>query len=45
MPERIPPHSREAEQSTLGSVLVSKDALADVIEILDRRYAGRETGS
>ena len=34
MPEKIPPHSREAEQSALGAVLVSKEALADVIQIL-----------
>ncbi len=34
MPEKIPPHNKEAEQSTLGAALVSKDALSDVIQIL-----------
>lgn len=32
--ERIPPHSQEAEQSTLGAAMASKDALADILEIL-----------
>ena len=34
MPERIPPHNKEAEQSALGAALVSKEALSDVIQIL-----------
>lgn len=34
MSERIPPHSLEAEKSVLGSVLQSKEALFEVLEIL-----------
>ncbi len=34
MPERIPPHNKEAEQSALGAALVSKEALSDIIQIL-----------
>ena len=34
MPERIPPHSKEAEQAVLGAALLNKDALSDVIEIV-----------
>lgn len=34
MMERIPPHNQEAEQSVLGSALLNKDALFDIIEIL-----------
>ena len=33
-PERTPPHDILAEQSTLGGMLLSKDAVADVIETL-----------
>jgi replicative DNA helicase len=32
--ERIPPQDREAEQSVLGGMLLSKDAIGDVIEEL-----------
>ena len=32
--ERIPPHNDEAERSVLGSALLSKDALFDVVELL-----------
>ncbi len=32
--ERTPPHNLAAEQSTLGGMLLSKDAVADVIETL-----------
>ncbi len=32
--ERIPPHSEEAERSVLGSVLLDKEALFEVLEIL-----------
>lgn len=35
MSERIPPHSIEAEKSVLGSVLQSKDALFEVLELLE----------
>lgn len=32
--ERIPPHSDDAEKSVLGSVILDKDALFEVLEIL-----------
>ncbi|MFI6814037.1 replicative DNA helicase [Nonomuraea sp. NPDC050328] len=32
--ERTPPHNIEAEQSVLGGMLLSKDAIADVIELI-----------
>ena len=32
--ERTPPHDLLAEQSALGGMLLSKDAVADVIETL-----------
>ena len=32
--ERVPPHDMLAEQSTLGGMLLSGDAVADVIEAL-----------
>lgn len=35
MSERIPPHSIEAEKSVLGSVLQSKEALFEVLEVLE----------
>lgn len=35
MNERIPPHSIEAEKSVLGSVMQSKEALFEVLEILE----------
>ena len=34
MPERIPPHSKEAEQAVLGAAMLNKEALSDVIEIV-----------
>ncbi len=34
MIERIPPHNDEAERSVLGSALLDKDALFDVVELL-----------
>ncbi|MBI5560740.1 MAG: replicative DNA helicase [Deltaproteobacteria bacterium] len=33
-PDRIPPHNLEAEQAVLGSILLEKDSIARVIEIL-----------
>jgi replicative DNA helicase len=33
-PDRTPPHDVAAEQSVLGAMLLSKDAIADVVEIL-----------
>jgi replicative DNA helicase len=32
--ERVPPHNLEAEESVLGSMLLSKDAIAEVLELL-----------
>ena len=34
MAEKIPPHNLDAERSVLGSGLLSKEALSDVMEIL-----------
>ncbi|MDO4395577.1 MAG: replicative DNA helicase [Clostridia bacterium] len=34
MIEKIPPHNAEAEKSVLGAALLSKDALADVIDVV-----------
>lgn len=31
---RVPPHDLQAEQSVLGGMLLSKDAVADVVEVL-----------
>ncbi|GHH70131.1 hypothetical protein GCM10018793_03700 [Streptomyces sulfonofaciens] len=35
--ERVPPQDPEAEQSVLGGMLLSKDAIADVVEVLKGR--------
>jgi replicative DNA helicase len=32
--ERVPPHNVEAEESVLGSMLLSRDAIAEVLELL-----------
>lgn len=32
--DRVPPHDVGAEQSALGSMLMSKDAIADIVEII-----------
>jgi replicative DNA helicase len=32
--ERVPPHNAEAEESVLGSMLLSRDAIAEVLELL-----------
>ncbi|MEA2517610.1 MAG: replicative helicase, partial [Actinomycetota bacterium] len=37
-PNRIPPHNLDAEQSVLGAMLESKDAIANVIEILEPEH-------
>ncbi len=34
-PARVPPHNLQAEESVLGAMLLSRDAIADVVEILD----------
>ena len=31
---RVPPNSNEAEQSVLGAMMMSKDAISDVVEVL-----------
>jgi replicative DNA helicase len=33
-PERVPPHNLEAEESTLGSMMLSGEAIASVVEVL-----------
>ena len=33
-PDRVPPHNLEAEESVLGAMLLSSDAIADVLEAL-----------
>src|SRR5439155_6748640 len=33
-PERIPPHNLEAEESVLGSMMLSAEAIASVVEIV-----------
>ncbi|HEY7660686.1 MAG TPA: replicative DNA helicase [Actinomycetota bacterium] len=33
-PDRVPPHNLEAEESVLGAMMISADAIADVIEIV-----------
>ena len=35
MAERIPPHNEEAEKSVLGAVMLNKEVLFEVLEILD----------
>lgn len=35
MIEKIPPHNAEAEKSVLGASMLSKDALADVIDVIN----------
>ena len=32
--ERVPPQDLDAEQSVLGGMLLSKDAIADVVEVI-----------
>jgi replicative DNA helicase len=32
---RVPPHDLQAEQAVLGSMMISKDAVADVIDVID----------
>ena len=33
-PSRIPPHNLDAEQSVLGAMMESKEAIANVIEVV-----------
>ena len=41
-PERVPPQNLEAEQSVLGAMMLSAEAIADVVEVLhpDDFYRG-----
>ena len=41
--ENIPPQNVEAEFAVLGSMLLSSDAIAQVIEILDKKYFYKDT--
>ena len=41
-PDRTPPNDIAAEQSVLGAMLLSKDAIADVVEVdIDAGEGGR----
>ncbi|MDO5041620.1 MAG: DnaB-like helicase N-terminal domain-containing protein, partial [Peptoniphilus sp.] len=42
---RIPPHNMEAEQSVLGSMMLSKDAITTAVEILNARDFYAEVNS
>jgi len=35
---RVPPHNMRAEESVLGAMLLSREAIADVVEILDPEH-------
>lgn len=37
-PNRLPPHSIEAEMSVLGAMLLDKEAISKVIELIDETY-------
>ena len=39
--DRQPPQDLQAEQSVLGGMLLSKDAIADVVEVLRAGEIGR----
>jgi replicative DNA helicase len=41
-PGRIPPHSQEAEESVIGSVLLDREAITDVAEFLRPEHFYRE---
>src|SRR5579871_1777009 len=38
MQPKIPPHNLEAEQSVLGAIMIDKDAIVNVAEILHSEY-------
>lgn len=42
---RIPPHDEQAEASVLGSILIDKDALADVIDFLRPEFFYNDTNA
>ncbi|HKZ75715.1 MAG TPA: DnaB-like helicase N-terminal domain-containing protein, partial [Actinomycetota bacterium] len=33
-PDRVPPHNLEAEESVLGAMMLSAEAIADVVEVV-----------
>lgn len=33
-PDRVPPHNLEAEESVLGSMMLTAEAIADVVELV-----------
>lgn len=39
--ERIPPHDIEAEMSLLGAMMLSRDAIGDILPLIHREEAGR----
>ena len=41
--DRTPPQDMEAEQCVLGAMLMSKDAIADVVEVLNLDEDGKNT--
>ena len=41
--DRVPPHNIEAEECVLGSMLLSKDAIAEVLELLNEEDLYRPT--
>ena len=43
--ERTPPQDVAAEQSVLGGMLLSKDAIADVVEVASRPIRSRSLPS
>ena len=43
LPEQLPPQNIEAEIAVLGSMLLSQDAIAQSIEILDKRFFYKTT--
>ena len=42
-PDRIPPHSNEAEMAVLGAMMLEKDAAAKAMQILSKDHFYRET--
>jgi replicative DNA helicase len=43
MPAKIPPHNLDAEKSVLGAVMIDKDAIINVAEILRPEFFYDET--
>jgi len=36
-PSAIPPHNKEAEQSVLGSILIEKEAIIKIVDLLESK--------